>query len=296
MSKTNPCRNYRYETEHFILRQVRSEDAPALMACYSDPEAVARMNDDNCLRGFLCQTEEDLRAYIAVWQSEDYARPAVIDKSTGEAVGTLEIFGGGIGVLRVDLPTRYESPAVLQELYTLAMEKFPADFPMGAMVTKAPAGAPARRAVLKELGFAGPEEFRGYGDYYRLDCRKLGIAYCGLACCLCSENQSCPGCGQADTPCFETCENFPCAREKGLAGCWECKEFPCGKGMHGSNPRARAFVEFAREYGPEKLIECLERNHRAGVAYHYPGKLTGDYDGRSREEIFELLLNGRREK
>lgn len=38
MSKTNPCRNYRYETEHFILRQVRSEDAPALMACYSDPD------------------------------------------------------------------------------------------------------------------------------------------------------------------------------------------------------------------------------------------------------------------
>lgn len=293
MSTVNPYRDYQYETEHFLLRQVREEDGPALMACYSDPEAVARMNADNCLRGFLCQTEEDLQAYIAIWQSEDYARPAVIDKSTGEPIGTLEIFGGETGVLRVDLASSWEIPAVLKELYTLAMEKFPADFPMGAMVTKAPAEAPARRAVLEQLGFSGPEEFRGYGDYYRLTVRKLGIAYCGLACCLCSENRDCPGCGQTETPCFAQCENFPCAREKGLSGCWECEEFPCGKGMHGNNPRARAFVQFAKEYGTEKLIECLERNRWAGVVYHHPGQLTGDYDGLSQEAVFGLLLHGR---
>ena len=79
MSKTNPCRNYRYETEHFILRQVRSEDAPALMACYSDPEAVARMNDDNCLRGFLGQSAVDLRALSGVWAGAEGARPAGLD-------------------------------------------------------------------------------------------------------------------------------------------------------------------------------------------------------------------------
>ncbi len=292
MSTPKLYRDYQYETEHFLLRQVREEDAPALMACYADPAAVARMNADNCLRGFLCRTEEDLRAYIAIWQSEDYARPAVIDKATGQVIGTLEIFGGETGVLRVDLRSDYETPEALRELYTLAMEKFPADFPMGAMVTKAPIEAPARRAVLAELGFSGPESFRGYGDYYRLPVRCLGLAYCGLACCLCSENRDCPGCQSAAAPCYEKCENFPCVRERGLSGCWQCPDFPCGKGMHGNNPRARAFVQFAKEHGPDKLLECLERNRWAGVAYHHPSKLTGDYDGLTQEEIFDLLLNG----
>lgn len=163
-----PGKDYCYETENFLLRQVKKGDAPQLLRCYSDPEAVALMNDDNCSRGFLCGTLEDLETYIDIWQSEDYARPAVIDKRTGEAVGTLEIFGGDTGVLRVDLRRDYERPEVLRELYALALERFPADFPMGAMVTKAVPKAAARRAVLTELGFSGPEGFREYEDYYRL--------------------------------------------------------------------------------------------------------------------------------
>ncbi len=292
MSTTKAYRNYQYETERFLLRQVEEADAPALLKCYADPAAVARMNEDNCMRGFLCETEEALRAYIRIWQSEDYARPAVIDKATGEPVGTLEIFGGEIGVLRVDLRADYETPETLRELYTLAMEWFPKDFPMGAMVTKASVKAPHRRAVLKELRFSGPESFRGYEDYYRMAVRQLGLAYCGLACCLCSENSDCTGCQNGDAPCFGDCENFPCVRERGLAGCWECPDFPCGKGMHRDNLRARAFVQFAKEYGPDRLMECLERNRWAGVVYHHPGKLTGDYDLPTEQEIFQLLLHG----
>ena len=71
MSTSRAHRDYQYETPHFLLRQVTEEDAPALLRCYSDPAAVARMNADNCMRGFLCETEEDLRAYIRIWQSED---------------------------------------------------------------------------------------------------------------------------------------------------------------------------------------------------------------------------------
>lgn len=291
MAKANPYRNYRYETERFLLRQVQEEDAPALLRCYSDPAAVERMNADNCLRGFLCETLEDLLAYIRIWQGEDYARPAVIDKSTGEPVGTLEIFGGETGVLRVDLRSDYERPEVLRELYALAMERFPRDFPMGRMVTKAPPSAPARREVLRELGFWGPEEFRGFGDYYRLTVRELGIAVCGLACCLCSENQTCPGCQNGGCPGHETCVNYLCSREKGVSGCWECPEFPCGKGMHG-NLRIQAFARFAKEHGAEALLECLERNRWAGVVYHRPGGLTGDYDLPTEREIFDLLLRG----
>lgn len=30
--------------------------------------------------------------------------------------------------------------------------------------------------------------------------RELGIARCGLACCLCSENDKCAGCNSGDCP------------------------------------------------------------------------------------------------
>ncbi len=145
-------RDYSYESENFLLRQVKKEDAPQLLRCYSDTAAVALMNDDNCRRGFLCNTLEDMESYIDIWQGENYARPAVIDKRTGEAVGTLEIFGGETGVLRVDLRTDYERPEVLRELYALAVERFPKDFPMGAVVTKAVPEASARRAGLLGAG------------------------------------------------------------------------------------------------------------------------------------------------
>lgn len=301
MNSQTMSRDYRYETEHFRLRQVREEDAPALLKCYSDPAAVALMNDDNCVGGFLFHIVEEMRKAIYYWNHDvfEYARPAVIDKGTGEPIGTLEVFGGETGVLRVDLRTDYETPEVLEELYTLAMEKFPVDFPMGAMVTKAPPQAAARRAVLEKLGFAGPEPFREYEGYYRLTVgktgkmrRELGIAACGLACCLCSENQACPGCQAEGCLGHEECFNFNCAREKKVDGCWACSDFPCGKGMHGSL-RIQAFAKFAKEHGTQHLLNCLERNEKAGVVYHRPGGFTGDYDLPTEQEVFRLLEDGR---
>lgn len=294
-----PGKDYCYETENFLLRQVKREDAPDLLRCYSDPAAVALMNDDNCTGGFLFETMEQMESAIHFWNNDPfgYARPAVIDKRSGEAVGTMEVFGGEAGVLRVDLRRDYERPEVLRELYTLAVEKFPADFPMGAMVTKAVPQAAARRAALTGLGFSGPESFRGYEDYYRLDFakfrRELGIAYCGLACCLCSENSDCKGCKQNGCAAYAQCQNYGCVTERGLEGCWACPDFPCGKGMLG-NPRMRAFARLAKERGTEYLLDCLERNRRMGIVYHYPGGLTGDYDLPDEGEILDLLEHGRK--
>lgn len=292
MKDKSPSRNYQYETQRFLLRQVQAEDAPALLKCYGNPAAVALMNDDNCLRGFLCQTLEDMQAYISIWQSEDYARLAVIDKKSREPVGTLEIFGGETGVLRVDLRPDYETPEVLEELYTLAKHQFPEDFPMGAMVTKAVPQAAARREALIKLGFSGPETFRNYDSYYRLPVRTLGIAYCGLACCLCSQKESCPGCQNQGCEQSDKCVHFACCREKGLAGCWECPDFPCGQGMQ-KNRRILTFAKFAKVHGVARLLECLERNRWAGVVYHQPGGLTGDYDLETEEEIMRLLEKGK---
>ena len=60
--------------------------------------------------------------------------------------------------------------------------------------------------------------------------RELGIARCGLACCLCSENTKCNGCNSGECPDNDWCENKNCSQEKGIAHCYECKE-DCKKGL-----------------------------------------------------------------
>ncbi len=58
--------------------------------------------------------------------------------------------------------------------------------------------------------------------------------------------------------------------------------------------RVRAFARFIREYGETKLMDCMETNERAGIVYHYPGQLIGDYDvPQTEEEIIELLCHGK---
>ena len=68
--------------------------------------------------------------------------------------------------------------------------------------------------------------------------RELGIAYCGLACCLCSENAHCAGCRDGGCADKDWCENRRCAMEKGVEGCYACAETACRKGLLGkSKPR-----------------------------------------------------------
>ena len=54
--------------------------------------------------------------------------------------------------------------------------------------------------------------------------RDLGIARCGLACCLCSENTNCAGCNSGDCPGKDWCENRKCSLEKGIRHCYACDE------------------------------------------------------------------------
>jgi hypothetical protein len=123
--------------------------------------------------------------------------------------------------------------------------------------------------------------------------REKGIAYCGLTCCVCSENETCVGCKNQGCRLVDRCKNFNCCTEKGLAGCWECDEFPCSDSILDS-VRIKAFARFIGEYGEEMLMDCLERNERAGIVYHYEGELTGDYDKPStEEEIIAMILNGK---
>ena len=52
------------------------------------------------------------------------------------------------------------------------------------------------------------------------------IAFCGLACCVCSKNKGCVGCQDGGCESHGWCKNYNCCKEKGLNGRWECSEFP----------------------------------------------------------------------
>ena len=115
--------------------------------------------------------------------------------------------------------------------------------------------------------------------------RELGIARCGLACCLCGENDHCNGCNSGDCPDKEWCENRKCSIQKEIAHCYECQE-DCRKGLL-SKIKPYGFTLFAKRYGAEVLLDCLERNEQNGVVYHRSG-ILGDYD--EFDDVEELIM------
>ncbi len=161
------------QTEHFILRLVREEDAAALFACYHDKAAIARMNDDNCDFGFYADTPEDMAATVDYWLQHyrwrSFVRFAIVNRDTGEAVGTIEGFGGEAGVLRLDIASGYEQADLLAELLAFAAEHFREYFDNQALVTKAVPAAQERRAALERCGWTHVGDYRGYRHYYRLE-------------------------------------------------------------------------------------------------------------------------------
>ncbi len=122
--------------------------------------------------------------------------------------------------------------------------------------------------------------------------RELGIAKCGLACCLCSENTTCGGCDAGDCPDKDLCENKKCCLEKHVSHCYECSE-DCRKGML-SSIRPYSFILFIKRYGITRLLDCLERNENSGVIYHRQG-FSGDYDQfENVEDLIQFIKTGNR--
>lgn len=122
--------------------------------------------------------------------------------------------------------------------------------------------------------------------------RELGIGRCGLACCLCSENDQCNGCSAGDCPGQNWCANRKCSLEKGIDHCYSCPS-NCREGMQ-AKIRPYGFGLFARRYGEEALLDCLEANEKRGVVYHREN-LTGDYDDFDDvEALIEFIRSGKR--
>lgn len=123
--------------------------------------------------------------------------------------------------------------------------------------------------------------------------KELGIARCGLACFLCSENQCCSGCHADDCAGSAWCEVRKCCTHKGIDHCFECGESEaCQKGIL-SKLKPHTFTVFAKKYGMDKLIECLENNEKNGIVYHRNG-IVGDYDECSdTNELIKMIEEGK---
>ncbi len=134
------------------------------------------------------------------------------------------------------------------------------------------------------------------GQDYFMEKQQLidSIAYCGLVCGLCHLRSECDGCKNTAKLCSrsDVCYQRNCCIQKGIQGCWECADFPCGKDMHSDTHdlRIRAFVTFIKMEGPGSLIDCLIENEERGIHYGY----KKDYDGLGSEaEVIHLLKFGK---
>ena len=122
--------------------------------------------------------------------------------------------------------------------------------------------------------------------------RELGIARCGLACCLCSENDICAGCHSGECKDKDWCENRNCSISKNLTHCYNCPEL-CQKGLL-SKIKPFAFTLFVQRYGENALLDCLARNEQERIVYHRE-EFHGDYDDFDEvEDLITFIKTGER--
>lgn len=118
------------------------------------------------------------------------------------------------------------------------------------------------------------------------------IAYCGHHCAYCHFDQ-CPGCRSDNPFCSyatlfadNICPNVRCCKEKGLDGCYECKDLrECRIGFFDTQEQvAKATALFIQKYGKETYTNSLERAIQSGVRYPHQFNEMGDV-----EKMIELL-------
>lgn len=130
------------ETNHFRLRLVHETDAEDLLMCYSDPKVQCIINSDNCTNDFKYSTVNEMLECIRFWHKEyesgGFIRWSIVDKDSGRAIGTMEMFckDEKLGVLRVDVTSSSENRVLLRGLFSLATKHFYTLFNVDSMVTK----------------------------------------------------------------------------------------------------------------------------------------------------------------
>jgi hypothetical protein len=149
-----------YDSKQFILQLVSQDDAENLLLCYSNPEAQAIFNSDNCTSDFCFSSLDEMKGCIDVWldayKTKQYVRLSIIHKQNMKAIGTVEIFSSekhqGLGVLRIDIHPCYENQKYLNDLLSIA-DYFFYDFGCCRIVTKAISEATERVLALTNHGY-----------------------------------------------------------------------------------------------------------------------------------------------
>ena len=176
-----------FENERFLLRLVQLNDCKHLLKVYSDEKAVPLFNSDNCGGDdFYYTTELRMKEAIEYWLWEydrkGFVRWSIIDKSTGEAIGTIELFRRkaddyftNCGLLRLDLRSDYENEAAIKSILSLIVPQTFGLFACDKVATKAVLYAAERRNALENIGFSlSAQKLIGhdgteYSDYYVIE-------------------------------------------------------------------------------------------------------------------------------
>jgi len=112
------------------------------------------------------------------------------------------------------------------------------------------------------------------------------VAYCGLVCGVCKNTEKgCKGC--MDGGGLDGCYQRSCCREKGISGCWQCRDFPCDKGFFADEEwkgLCIGFVKCIKNRGVEKFVGLVES--RLGKKVEY-----GEFRFKNDEEIVRLLCD-----
>ena len=174
------------QNDKFIMRLVNGGDLADLLKVYSDVKAVPFFNSDNCHGDdFHYTTTERMRQALDFWieayQNGWFVRLAIVDKASGEVIGTIEEFKRdendfftNCGLLRLDLRSDYENASAIQSIVSLIAKPSFELFGCSIVATKAVPNAVERISALMSLGFAkSAEPLVGhdgtkYYDYYVL--------------------------------------------------------------------------------------------------------------------------------
>ena len=172
-----------FENGDYLLRLTSQEDCADLLKVYSDKEAVPFFNSDNCHGDdFFYTTAERMKQAIDFWifsyKNGYFVRFSIIDKKTGSAVGTIEIFNRtaadyftNCGLMRLDLASDYEKQDRIAGILSLIIEPIFQWFGCDKIATKAIPAAKERIKALESLGFELSEEklvgeYDEYDSYY----------------------------------------------------------------------------------------------------------------------------------
>lgn len=168
-----------YKKELITLRQTVLEDAEELLKCYSDEKSIPLFNSDNCNGDdFHYKTLERMQQAINFWdfsyKNKYFVRWTIINNSTNEKIGTVEMFHrfkddefNHYGVLRIDLQSKFETQAIINEVLQITDENFYDVFDVKHILTKAKDMAHERVASLLINGYEPLErKFVIYDDYY----------------------------------------------------------------------------------------------------------------------------------